>query len=91
MRATRADWRRAIDWSAVKDPNSITNVIGGLLSRRRDPMREKEIKKWFHATPKAAISEALLTMAARGQCQCGGTSLSRNRRVACYWTDNRDE
>lgn len=79
------DYRRAVDWSAVKDPNAITHVIAALLSRRVNPMREKEIARWFFATPKAFVSQALLTMLDRGQIQAGRSSLNRNRCVLTYW------
>lgn len=92
MKVGRMDHRRAVDWSAVKDPNAITNVIAGLLSRRSNPMREKEIANWFYATPKSTVSQALMVMLDRGQIKGGGgNSLNRNRRVMVYWTDNRDE
>lgn len=91
MKTSRQDWRRAIDFSAVNDENAICNVIAGLLSRRSNPMREKEIAQWFYATPKSVISAALATMLDRGQIHAGGTSLNRNRRVLAYWTVNRDE
>ncbi len=91
MNASRRDWRRALDYSAVKDPNAITNVIAGLLSRRINPMRAKEICHWFYATPDAFINQALDIMLERGQVKAGGSSLSRNRRVLTYWVDTRDE
>ena len=85
MNASRADWRRALDYSAVKDPDSITHAIQALLFRRADPMRQKEIERWFHGTPKAFISAALLTMLDRGQCKLVSTSLNRKRRVCAYY------
>ena len=91
MKTSRRDWRRAIDFSAVKDPNAITNAIAGLLSRRLNPMREKEISHWFYGTPAPFISKALLTMLDRGQAKAGGTSLNRNRRVLAYWVSGEGE
>ncbi len=91
MKASRMDYRRAVDWSVVKDQNAISNVIAGLLSRRANPMREKEIASWFFGTPQAFISQALVTMVDRGQVKAGGSSLSRNRRVLVYWMENRDD
>jgi hypothetical protein len=91
MTSSRQDWRRRLDYSAVKDPHALLNAIGGLLSRRSNPMREKEIAKWFYATPPEFVAKTLAHMVDIGSVKTGGTSLNRNRRVLCYWTDNRDE
>jgi hypothetical protein len=43
MNASRQDMRRAIDFSAVREPDgALTNAIIGLLSRRSGPMRTLE-------------------------------------------------
>ena len=77
MNCTRQDPRRSIDFSAVRDPESITRAIAGLLSRRKNPMRAREIQKWFKATPKVAIATALALMEGRGQIKATLTSVRR--------------
>ncbi len=84
MRASTEDMRRSLDFSAL-GYDKFMCAIQGLLSRRADPMREKEIARWFRATPKGFVSSTLTEMVDRGHCKTGGTSLSRNRRVMCYW------
>lgn len=84
MRAPTEDMRRSLDFSAL-GYDKFMCAIQALLSRRVDAMREKEIARWFRATPKAFVSETLATMLDRGHCYGGGTSLNRNRRVLCYW------
>lgn len=87
MNASRQDMRRAIDFSAVRDPRSIQNAIQGLLTRRSNPMREKEIARWFRATPPAFISSALTDMCSAGRIKASRSSLNRNRCVLAYWVE----
>lgn len=91
MNASRQHWHRALDFSAVKDPNSILNAISALLSRRSNSMRPKEIAAWFRGTPREFLMQALDTAVERGFIKCGRSSLNRKRWVLAYWTDNRDE
>ncbi len=84
MRASREDMRRSLDYSALGYEKFMC-VIQALLSRRADPMREKEIARWFRATPKAYVSWALGEMLDKGHCHGGASSLSRRQRVMCYW------
>jgi len=86
VKASRQDMRRAIDFSAVRDPDSIITAIAALLNRRSNVMREKEIAAWFRGTPKAFITQSLAAAVDRGFIKAGGSSLSRNRRVLVYWT-----
>ncbi len=85
MTASRRDMRRAIDFSAVRDPYSMLNCIQALLSRRSDPMREKEIVRWFGGTPKDFTSKSIAEALSRGFIKGGASSLHRGRRVMVYW------
>lgn len=87
MKCSRQDMRRAIDFSAVKDPDSITHCIQALLMRRKNPMREKEIARWFRATPPAFISVSLTLMCGRGQIEARSTG--GRRSVLEYSADGR--
>ncbi len=75
---------RSIDFSALGYTKFMC-AIQALLSRRANPMREKEIAHWFRATPKAYISWTLMEMLDHNHCKGGSTSLSRRQRVMCYW------
>jgi hypothetical protein len=77
VNCTRQDMRRQIDFSAVRDPEAITRVIAGLLSRRKNPMRQREIERWFHGTPAACIGIALTLMVGRGQIEARMTGVRR--------------
>ncbi len=85
MKSSRMDYRRAVDWSAAKDPHAAGNVIMGLLSRRTNPVRRREIEQWFFATPSKHIAATLDRLVEQGSIFSGGSSLSRNRRVLHYW------
>ena len=84
MRCCREDHRRSIDFSAVSNPLALSSAIAGLLSRRTSPMRQREIERWFRATPDSAIGAALTEMCGRGQIEARSSSLSRRRRVLEY-------
>ncbi len=87
MNASRTDHRRQLDFSALKDPESLTRAIGGLLSRRSNAMTENDIAKWFRATPEAFVHTQLVLMAGRGQVKTRAGA----RGVTYYWTNNYDE
>jgi hypothetical protein len=86
MNASRQHMSRAIDYSAVKNPDWILSAIQALLSRRANPMREKEIAQWFRGTPAPFVSQALVTALDRNLIKAGG-SLNRNRSVLVYWIE----
>lgn len=67
MNCSRQDHRRALDFSAIKDPiGSLGRAIQGLLSRRIDPMSAAQIARWFRATPDAFVQATLDNITDRG-------------------------
>ena len=67
MNCSRQNMQRAIDFSAVANPEAIHHAIRALLKRRRKPMREREICKWFRGTPNSFVCVSLAILAGRGE------------------------
>jgi len=63
----------------------MANAILALLRRRKNALREKEIARWFRATPQAFISATLGDMLLRDDVKACRTSLNRNRCVLEYY------
>lgn len=61
-------------------------AIATLLRRRKHPMTEAQLRRWFYETPRRTISDALNKLAVRGTIDARATSLSRRRRVLEYTT-----
>lgn len=74
---SRQDPQRSIDFSALKDWHAIERAIVRLLTRRKNPMREREICHWFQATPDAYIHIALTQLCGRGEVDGSWTSMRR--------------
>ena len=72
-----------LDFSVIA-PDAILNAIVRLLSRRRGPMSERQLQRWFCATPATTLSSALATLLATGRIRCVWSSLNRARRVLLY-------
>jgi len=86
MNCSRTDMARQIDFSAVRNPDqALTTAILRLLGRRRDPMTERQISLWFHATPAADVEIQLVLMAGRGQIQV----MDGARGTRKYWIEER--
>lgn len=82
MNSARTDYRRQLDFSAVRNPDvSLINAIQALVSRRRDPVSERDIQRWFRATPPAFVSIQLVLMAERGHLK----TVKASRGVTRYW------
>lgn len=84
MNCSRSDHRRALDFSAVRSPEqALSSAILAVLRRREKPMSEREISKWFRATPDSFITATLALMVHRGEIETQATSL-RFRGVLEY-------
>jgi transcription initiation factor TFIIIB Brf1 subunit/transcription initiation factor TFIIB len=91
MNCPRSDHRRALDFSAVRSPeHALANAIFSVLQRRKNPMTEREIAKWFRATPSSFVRTILDAMVHRGEIESRATSL-RRRGVLEYTPMNRAE
>jgi len=79
MLASRQDWHRALDFSAVKNADvAMANAILALLRRRKNPMRLREIERWFRGTPQQFIGATLGDMVLVGKLDARRSSLGRN-------------
>lgn len=75
---------RVVDFSIVKNPDALARAIVDLLRRRKNPMRAREIVRWFCATPERTVKDTLDTLVMGGQVDGRRTSLNRNRHVLEY-------
>lgn len=77
MNATREDPQRSIDFGAVADHRALDRAICALLRRRKNPMTQRQIERWFRATPTAAIHVSLTVLVGRDGVVASRTGLGR--------------
>lgn len=64
MNCIRMHNSRMVDYSAItngfsKLREAIRIFVFGILARRKNPVSEKQITRWFHGTPKEFVLTAL--------------------------------
>ena len=86
MLAARRPMQRALDFSAIRGDGraALATAIVTLLRRRQNPMREREIRKYFTGTPDAFVVAALTDLCVDDRVTVTRSSLNRNRCVMEY-------
>ncbi len=85
---------RSIDFAGVRDGSAALQcAILALLRRRENPMRRREIEKWFGATSPERIGEALTVLSSVGRIAARRTTLGhwRYRAGLVYSADPATE
>lgn len=67
---------RSVDFGTFA-PDALDRAILALLARRANPMREREICRWFRATSEAVISVNLTSLVGRQQISARRTGVRR--------------
>lgn len=77
MKCSREDPQRSIDFSAVGDCQALDRAVCNLLRRRKNPMTQRQIERWFRATPPSAIGLTLTLLVGRNEIMASRTRVRR--------------
>lgn len=87
MTASRSDYSRRLDWSAVKGDAlaqltaQVTRFVAGIRGPRRGGVSRKQILTWFSGTPEEFVEKAILEAVTESKIRCCMRSLGSNSRA----------